>query len=245
MTGARLIMRRFTSSEYPTSDAAQVAGLGRVELGHKRRSFDEVARLAKRGVIEQETEGILWHRRSSPFAPATSIWVDNTDVASSGESPNFEELVPRQVVFNCSASAAEVPNQPDAMGAQSFVLREDCARSGSLDDQGGDCPLPSASDHPDVRAGSDRGHALKTVSCDRKPLSRSSANGDVLPADSWQDEKNLREWVDLQPVEEALRPPGLMQARAAMMNSRPPRSQLIIGGGVRPLSTSAALVNVL
>ena len=242
MTGARLITRRCTSSEYLTSDAAQEAGLGRVELGHKRRSFEEVARLAKRGVIEQDAEGILWHRRSSPFAPASSILADNTDVASSGDSPNFEERVLRQVVFNCSASVAEVPNQPDAVGAQPFVLREDCARSGSLDDQGGDCPLPSASDHLDIRAGSDRGYALETVPYDRRRISRSSTNGDVLPADSWQDEKNLRELVDWQPVEEALRPPGLMQARAAMMSSRPPRSQLINpdGGGMRPLSTAAA-----
>ena len=224
MTGARSITRRCTSSEYLTADAAQVAGLGRVELGHKRRSFEEVERLAKRGVIEQEAEGLLWHRRSSPFAPASSIWADNTDVASSGESPNSEERVLRQAVFNCSASAVEVPFMPDAMGAQPFFLREDCARSGSLDDQeGGDCPLPSTSDQPDVRAGSDRGHALETVPYDRRRFSRSSTEGDVLPADSWQDEKNLREWVDWQPVEEALRPPGLMQARAAMMSSRPPR----------------------
>ena len=223
MTGERLITRRCTSSEYLTADAAQVAGLDRVELGHKRRSFEEVGRLAKRGVIEQEPGGLLWHRRSSPFAPASSIWADNTDVASSGESPNFEERLLRQVVSNSSASTVEVPKVPDAMGAQPFVLREDYVRSGSLDDQGGGCPSPSTSNQPDVRAGFNRGHALETVPYDRRRISRSSTKGDVLPADSWQDEKNLRELVDWQPVEEALRPPGLMQARAAMMSSRPPR----------------------
>lgn len=246
MTTARLAMRRCASSEYLPPD--QAAGLGRVELGHKRRSFEEVGPLAKRGVIEQEVVGLMWHRRSSPFAPASSIWADTTDVASSGESPYFEGRILGHLISKCNASVTpEVPDVPDEMGAQPSVLCEDQTRPGSLEGQGEDRPKPSTPDYPEGMAGADQEQTLQPVPCNRRRHFRSAVKGNVLPADSWHDLKNLRDWVDWEPFEEALSPPGLMQAREAMMSSRTPRIPLVNvnGGGIVSLNTAAALVNVL
>lgn len=77
----------------------------------------------------------------------------------------------------------------------------------------------------EIRAGADRGYVFDPLIHDRVRKYRSTLKGDVVPSDSWQNENCLRDLVDWEPVEEALRPEGLMVARAAMMSNKTPRGQ--------------------
>ena len=209
MTGARLAQRRYSSSDYLTAGAADNASLDRVELGHKRRSFEEVGPLAKRGVIGQEFENIGRQRRGS-FAPASSIWAEMTDVASSEESPTNAESVLGPAVCNRYAHEQEVANVDNMVGENPAGVRDDPSRT-----------LP-----PTFHA--DQGYVHDPLIHDRVRKYRSTLKGDVVPPDSWQNENSLRDLVDWEPVEEALRPEGLMVARAAMMSSGTPSGRAVV-----------------
>ena len=226
MTGARLALHRCASSEHITDDVAEVGNLDRVELGQKRRSFEEAGPLAKRGAIEQDVENIGWQLYRSHFAPSPSIWAEITEAADSENSPSYEKSMLGPAMYDHRIREREVPNMHAVRGENPSGSRNDPSRR--RDDEVEERSPPSTSDRPETKVSADLGKVHAALTFDRARKFRSSLRGDVVPPESWQHEKNLRDLVDWEPVEEALRPEGLMAARAALMNSSRRRGQIVV-----------------
>lgn len=151
--------------------------------------------------------------RVASYSQQSSYFHQHPGMASSDQYPWSPPLSPSSSRDATMEEEEEDSEEYTTSGTEGEELEERCDRSSTEEAPSShaqeawmeDNTLPSPS-------------FASTNSRDKLQNFRMQMAGHVSLPDSWHGDNNLYDWIETEPVEEALRPLGLMMARAALIN---------------------------